>query len=231
MVGRSTGRFTIWNTTSEHYYELHIDEGMLTALLINHEPIEDIFPLRDRMAELLKLAAGEFEFENLDGSLLLCHHDLAIDGLLLSGLAAMNEVEAHRSQFPNPQTVFRTRNGKEPWLTGELHDFWECSGQLLGEGASAERIAQQTSASIDQVLLCLYKLRTAGLIAPVRAFHYQAPTPAQWNALAPVGNSPEPPRAADGDKTVDPAVAASKPEREMGIIQRIMLRLRRNFTS
>lgn len=232
MIGRSTGRFTIWNTPNEHYYELHIDEGALSALLINHDPIEDVFPLRDRVAELLNLTAGEFEFEDLDGSRLLSHHDLPLEGLLLSGLTAMDEVAAHRAQFPNPQTVFRTRNGKEPWLSGDLQDFWECGGLLLGQGASAEKIAQQTSASIDRVLLCLYKLRMAGVIAPVRAFQYDATALTSWGGASPAASPGDPAPSPNGEhKVADPAEASVKSSGGIGIIRKIMLRLRKNFTS
>jgi len=216
MVGRYTGRVTIWNTPTEHYYELHIDEGALTALLVNQESIQDVFPLRDRITELINLTSGEFEFQNLHGDLLLTQHDLSLDTLLLSGLAALDEVAAHRSQFPSPQTVFRTRSGKDPWLTGDLHDFWLCSSHLLSQGASAEIIAAQTSVSTDQVLLCLYKLRTAGVIAPFRAFQYDPASVSRWPERG--MDSPEP-------------VKAEKPANGGGIIHRIMLRLRRGFMS
>lgn len=235
-VGNKTGRFTVWNTSSQHYYELHIDKGLLTALMVNNEPVEDIFPLRNRMAELVNLKSGEFEFENLASRLLVSHHQLSIDTLLLSGLAVADEVAEHRPHLPNPQTVFKTHGNKEPWLTGDLLDFWHCSGALLKQGASAEAIAKETALYPDHVLLCLYKLRMAGVITPLRAFQYDSAFPSlpgdSTNGLP--GSSP----LLDLDKYLERSAAGAPVTRpdsrplvqEPGIIQRIMHRLWRGFS-
>lgn len=170
MVGRSTGRFIVSQTSCGHAYELHLDRGMLIALIVDQEPIGDIFQVHNRMVELMNLHAGDFEFEKQEVSSLMLQFNLSIEMLLLSSLAALDELEAYRSRLPNNQTIFQILPSKEAWLEGDLLEFWECSYNLLAEGTSAEKIAERTSLFIDHVLLCLYKLRTAGIIAPVRAF-------------------------------------------------------------
>lgn len=234
-VGRKTGRFTLWNTSTQHYYELHIDQGLLTGLIVDNEPVEDVFPLRNRMVELMNLTSGEFEFENLASRLLHAHHQLAIDTLLLSGLSVLNEVKANRSQLPNAQTVFRTKISKEPWLTGDLLEFWNCSGPMLSEGASADVIAKSTSLYLDQVLLCLYKLRMAGIISPARAFQYDLAGASAHSVIS--KDFTFMPKNLDFEHHFGRAALASaggptengQSKQEMGIVQRIMFRLRKGF--
>lgn len=235
MVGRGTGRFMLTNTSSRHDYELHLDKGMLNALLVDSDPVQDIFQLRNRMTELLNLSGGEFEFDKLPAAFLLSHYALSIDMLLLSALSALDEVAAYRPHLPDSQTVFLIQPSKEAWLEGDLLEFWECSNHLLAQGASAEKIAEQTSLFTDHVLLCLYKLRTTGLIAPVRAFQSKIENglkPALPSAVTPSrppDDNPVPEReisVVHDELQVDPPT-----HDETGIIQRIMVRLRRGFTS
>lgn len=232
MVGRGTGRFTVSNTSSQHYYERHLDKGMLTVLMVDNEPVHDLFELRNRMTELLNLNMGEFEFEKLASTLLLTHYNFSIEMLLLSALAALDEVAAYRPHLPDCQTIFQVQPNKEAWLEGDLLEFWQCSAHLLTNGASAEKIAETTSLFTDHVLLCLYKLRMTGIIAPVRAF--QSETELVFQRSMPLPPSAATTGLTDPDPGDPVAVSNLEPKSdrhsdEMGMIQKIMLRLRRGF--
>lgn len=170
MVGRSSGRFTVWNCPNGKNYELHLSQGLLCAMLVDSTPVEDVFQIRNRMVELMNMRTGEFEFQKQSASGLLSNFSISIDTLLLSSLAALDEMEAYRSFFASSRTVFTIVPTREAWLEGDLLEFWETCYPLLENGASAETIAQATNIYLDNILLALYKLRTAGLIAPVRAF-------------------------------------------------------------
>jgi len=214
-ISRRTGRFTVWNTPTEHYYEVHVDKGVVTGLLVDNVAVEEVFPLRNRMVELINVSEGEFEFENMASHVLLTQHQLSLDSLLLSGLSFMSELAASRSQFPNAQTVFRAAGPSEPWLTGDLQEFWHSSGPLLVAGASAETIATQTSLFIEHVLLCMYKLRMAGIIVPVRAFQKV------WEA----GSRSEVVHGILNGGSAGPLLASAAPQGNSGIVRRIMARL------
>ncbi|PTY06071.1 hypothetical protein DB346_01510 [Verrucomicrobia bacterium LW23] len=169
LVGRSSGRFFITDLPTYVDYELNFFDGALIALYINQSPVEDVVDVSHSMVELMRTRIGQFRYERRPPHDLVEYFRLPVDQLLLSSLAMADEIDAMRPFLPNEKTVFVCAENSEKWMDDDLRYFYELSYNLLNEGASGEVIATKTGQYLDQVLFCLYKLRSAGLIVPCRS--------------------------------------------------------------
>ncbi|HYU35726.1 MAG TPA: DUF4388 domain-containing protein [Thermoanaerobaculia bacterium] len=169
MVGRRTGRLLISDVPDQGSFELHLVDGSLRGLRIDHEDIDDPLRARDRLAALMEAPCGLFQFhrcapERLHGAL-----DLPLISLLMSLASAVDEISAYRERFLHPQARFRRLAGEAVRLADDLDQFAQKATPYLLQGTDAEELARALDISLDQVRLYLYKLRSLGWIAPIGA--------------------------------------------------------------
>jgi hypothetical protein len=187
MVGRRTGRLLIFGVPDQGGFELDLIDGTLRGLQIDGEAISDPLRARDRLAVLMEAPRGLFEFhrslpEQLRGNL-----ELPVTSLLMAVASAVDEISAYRDRFPHPQTRFKRMASEEVWLDDDLYLFSERATPYLLRGTDADELARELGVSLEQVQLYLYKLRSVGWVAPVRAFEdisFEMPFPESMRPTA-----------------------------------------------
>jgi len=169
LLGRGSGQFVIVNHPSGSPIELHIHNGIMMAMHVAGRMLDDVLAVRGHILTLIKVPEGEFEFRKAPLEELDQQIQVPLDQLFLSCLSSLDEIEAYQEHFPNAYTFFELVENKETvWLDGELEDFVERNREGLSIGISSHLISQQTQMNLDQVRLYFFKLRSAGVLKPVR---------------------------------------------------------------
>ncbi len=178
MLGKRTGKLKLTKLPQQQNYDLYLDKAKLKALHINGQGLANNLLVHEAIIKLLGFEQGIFEFQRLTQGQLEQSLDIAIDKLLLQTATEIDEIEAHRERFPDPKTRFKSSGQVDIWIDNDLYTFWQSCSSLLNKGCSTEDIAQHLSLDMELVQLNLYKLRSLGKIAPLRAFE-QGSTPSK----------------------------------------------------
>lgn len=209
MTSNESGVLHVWEENHTLDYILHLAEGFLTALIYQGQPVRDILEVRSCLIGLVKLQKGHFEYEPSER--IQRDFSLPISQLTVASLTAAGDVPTDPDLLPNERTVFQVAPHTPIWLGEELQQFWLLAEGQLEQGASAHQLALSTAMEMQDILVSLYKLRVAGMIAPMRAYDVSLAPP------APV-KTPKPIRRLQLDKGVRPpmhdlqSVTVSKPE-------------------
>ncbi|PYE53758.1 DUF4388 domain-containing protein [Deinococcus yavapaiensis] len=188
MLGRRSGHLNITTTAA---VTLHIDDGHLLALYLGPQAIHDAGRVREVILELTRAERGSFEFKRIQPNDLVQHHHLALNKLLLSITAVLDELAHYRTMLPAPETRFQQVRDAPEDLDASLKDFLDAAAPSLLLGASAAELAPRQGLHLERAQLYLYKLRALGLLTPVRA--YPARPTAQRKADRPTVTPPAPP--------------------------------------
>ena len=179
MLGHRSGHLKVWDLPDDKRCDLYIDKGKLKAVRINGRRIQEVFEVREEMVSLLSTKNGSFEFDRCAPEALQQGLNASIQQLLLSAATAIDEIAAYRNNFADPRTRFQMLTTfeswtDESWTDQELAHFWERAEEALLDGASAIELAEMLDMHLEQVQLILYKLRSLGVIEPVRQFQKHA---------------------------------------------------------
>ncbi|HSI86832.1 MAG TPA: hypothetical protein VK970_23815 [Candidatus Methylacidiphilales bacterium] len=185
LMGKGFCKVTISKLSSNQSYELLFHDKCLFSIRVDNKQIEDVLGVSMVMGNLIQARQGEFRLDRkIDADLATTFsYVIPVEQLLLSSMAANKEMESLKDHFPSEMTVFIFSNKHDCWMEDELQLFCDLAGPLLERGASGHDIFSFTGLEMDRVLLNLYKLRSAGLIAPHRA---AAPTLSKAGAVAAV---------------------------------------------
>lgn len=170
MVGRRTGRLQIFGVPYLPNIDLDLEDGKLRGVRMGEEPIDDPLQVRDRLAPLMEAPRGIFEFQRCGPEALQGSLQMPITSLLMAIASAVDEISAYRERFAHPETRFKILASEEVWLDEDLWMFLERATPMLMQGSDASELARALHVSVEQVQLHLYKLRSVGRVAPVRAF-------------------------------------------------------------
>lgn len=181
MLGQRSGHLKVWDLPDDKRCDLYLDKGKLKALRINGRKVQEVFEVREEMVSLLSTKHGSFEFDRCAPAALQQGLNVSVQQLLLSAATAIDEIAAYRNNFADPRTRFQMLTSFDTWTDQELAHFWERAESTLIEGASAYELADMLAISLEQVQLILYKLRSLGVIEPVRQFQKQARTVKPFN--------------------------------------------------
>lgn len=174
MLGQRSGHLKVWDLPDDKRCDLYIDKGRLKALRVNGRKVQEVFEVREEMVSLLSTKRGSFEFDRCAPEALQQGLNASIQQLLLSAATAIDEIAAYRNNFADPRTRFQMLTSFDTWTDQELAHFWERAESTLIEGASAQELADMLAINLEQVQLILYKLRSLGVIEPVRQFQKRA---------------------------------------------------------
>jgi hypothetical protein len=174
MVGRRTGALLISGVSGLPPFQLLLADGALCALRFGAEAVNDPLQVRDKLAALMEAQSGTFEFQRRPAGSVTGRFRLPATSLLMAIASAVDEIGAYRDRFAHPRTRFKLLGGEEVWLDEDLRLFLERATPSLLEGADAEELARELDLSLSQIQLHLYKLRSVGKVAPVRAFEEEA---------------------------------------------------------
>jgi len=208
VLAHQTGTLFLRTAFAGRSVELHLDRTELRGLYLDGFPINESSRIQDILHGLVTSVTGTFEFQPAELASLLPHLKLTLSELLEPhGGTAVPE-----AQLPHADTHFMPA---ELPLTPPVHltASWQRVRPRLEAGASPADVAHQLQLSELQGRELFSRLRTAGLIVPVR------------------GNMPAKPNG----RTVAPDVqlTASGPDRaapEAGPVGRLLNALRR-FTA
>jgi hypothetical protein len=168
-LGRRTGKLEVWDLPSNNRLELHLKEAVLQGLIVNDQLVTNVLRVRDHLIELSLASNGNFEFSKLPGEGLQGKLNLPIQALLLKVTSTVNELSVYKDKFPAPQTRFKLAGSQELSANdAELSEFVRRARPSLERGVSALEIAERLGLKLEQVQLFLYKLRSAGYVAPAR---------------------------------------------------------------
>lgn len=163
------GRLLIFGVPDHARFELDLVDGSLRGLRVDGQDIEDPLHVRDRLTLLMKAPRGVlFEFQRSGPEQLRDGLDLPLAWLAMSLASAADEIGAYRERFPHPRARFRQMASSEIPLDAHLGHFAERARPFLRRGTDAEELAREIGVSVEQVQLFLYKLRAAGMVAPIR---------------------------------------------------------------
>jgi len=174
MLGQRSGHLKVWDLPDDKRCDLYIDKGRLKALRINGRRVREVFEVREEMVSLISTQNGAFEFDRCSPEVMQQGVDISIQQMLLSAATAIDEIAAYRNNFADPRTRFQMLTTFDTWTDQTLARFWERAEQSLMHGASASELAESLDMNLEQVQLILYKLRSLGIIEPVREFRKQA---------------------------------------------------------
>ncbi len=174
MLGHRSGHLKVWDLPDDKRCDLYIDKGKLKALRINGRRVQEVFEVREEMVSLLSTKNGSFEFDRCAPEALQQGLDASIQQLLLSAATAIDEIAAYRNNFADPRTRFQMLTTFETWTDQELAHFWQRAEEALLHGTSAIELAEMLDMNLEQVQLILYKLRSLGVVEPVRQFQKHA---------------------------------------------------------
>ena len=146
--------------------------GVLTCALpifFNGTHLDDVLAVREHLARLVGATSGKFEFVNTGAELFTGSLDISLQHAMMSITVVIDEMERYRSKFADPRTRFEALQMPVVIANSDLDEFWQrCYVSLVG-GVDAETLARNQNLKLERVQFYLYKLRSAGMIAPVRA--------------------------------------------------------------
>ncbi len=174
MLERRVGHLRVWNVSEGKRYTLHLNKGRLQALQVDTTWFRDMFELRETIISMMQASQGKFEFERCASSELATDFDRPMHLLLLSASTAIDEINLYRHHFADARTRFSVVGNLDTWADHHLQHFWQHGQTALVQGASAKELALSLGLSLEDVQLCLYKLRTLGVVAPVQEFRQRA---------------------------------------------------------
>lgn len=227
-LGRRSGRLHV--QTGAHSYVLHLEGDRLLALSANGTIVHDPVDLREVILFLAQQTEGRFEFHRDEPDHLAHHHRIAVTQLLLSTSAIIDELDHYRDRLAPPETRFVLHESRHEVSDPALSDFLGRAHAPLADGASAQDLARALGMQVERVQLALYKLRTAGIVMPLRAFAppvsappRPAPAPAPAFGAAPV--------LAAVAVAAPPVAPPPAPRESPGLVSRLLgaLRSRRWF--
>jgi len=213
VAGRQTGRFIIQNHPAGGPVELHLHDNHLLSMWVQEVLLTDVLAVQGWMIALLKKTAGDFEFTKTGHSDLVENYQIPLDQLFLSSLSAIDEITAFQDHLPNRFTYFKlARDPNEVALDMEESAFIQGNQVDLTRGTNADTIRLNSGMDLEQVLLMLFKLRSAGLLRPMRAVKDTLPAQRQVTP-----SQSEPHTAETGWDLSGVRVAGAS---KMGILQR-----------
>ena len=173
MLGGRTGKLLLSKLPREQTCDLYLDKSKLKALHLNGKSITREEVVSKVMLKVFTVEQGIFEFKRLSPDQLEQTLNMPIDKLLLQTATNIDEKQ-YNERFPDSQTRFKSAGHVDIWLDNALYNFWQDSSSLLSKGCSAQEIAEHLSLDVQIVQQNLYKLRSLGKIAPLRAFQQDA---------------------------------------------------------
>ena len=169
MLDRRIGRLELSHLPTPGHYELHLIGGRLRLMTFNGTHLDDVLAVREHLARLVGATSGKFEFVNTGAELFTGSLNISLQHALMSITVVIDETERYRSSFADPRTRFEALQMPDVIADPDLDEFWQrCYVALIG-GVDAETLARDQKLKLERVQFYLYKLRVAGLIAPVRA--------------------------------------------------------------
>jgi hypothetical protein len=166
-VAKRSGKLELWNLPSSWYLELYVSQGVVQALFANGRAT-DLFSARQHLQELLKSRQGEFELHPISTEALAQHHSFELSLAQILQMPAQ-DIDGLRDVLPEPTTRFGYC--PKPLVISE-HDLYEFERRamvLLRNGTDAEALSKALWLPLETSCHYLYRLRMAGVIAPLRA--------------------------------------------------------------
>jgi len=169
VVSNYNGKLRVWNITDNKQYECFFYNQSVISLNFCGKSVTAREVVNDVFFELLTDCKSYYAFE--DDSSLPEHNSpiVSVDELL--DFSVFETPEANDDLLPHIHTKFETVNKFDFVLQGELADFWRDSIKLLHKGCSGYDLCIELGLEERLVRQNLYKLRTTGLIKPVRMFN------------------------------------------------------------
>lgn len=164
VLQRHTGVLFMRTALSGRSVELHLQRGTLHAVFIDGFPVHEPLRVRDTIRSLVTSANGEYSFDAGD----ISHYfALPIRDIIRE---VMSTADIPEQQLPHEETRFEVQEGAAHQTVPEsLRASWGSIAPVLKNGASAIDVSSQLRISLQEARVTLYRLRTAGLIAPKRA--------------------------------------------------------------
>lgn len=168
VVGNYNGKLRVWNLTDSKQYECFFYNRSVIYLNFCGKSVTADELVKDVFFELLTDCKSYYAFENDSASPADAVPLVSVKELL--DFSVFETAEANDDLLPHIETRFETVTKSDLDLQGELAGFWRDSLKLLHKGCSGYDLCIELGLEERLVRQNLYRLRTGGLIKPMRAF-------------------------------------------------------------
>ncbi len=169
MLEQQQGVLFLENIGRFSKLELHLSNDRLKRIIADETVIYDMYSTTNLLLKIAHLRQGNFEFRasktHTDSPSPL---NIKLKELLLRLTVLDDEWQSHLADLPDIETRFVAGNQELIWLEGELQTFWIFVEPLVKQGVTAQDLVLRFHLEPRSTQLNLYKLRTLGLIRPLR---------------------------------------------------------------
>lgn len=169
IISNYNGKLIVWNFKENKQYECFFYDQAVIYLnfcgnaVLSEESVKDVF------LELLTDDKSYYAFQDEKFPEAARAPIVSVKNLM--DLSLFETPEADDELLPHLYTRFETVNKGEFEIQGNLAEFWKDADRLLHKGCSGYDICIELGLEEKTVRQNLYKLRTSGLIKPVRMFN------------------------------------------------------------
>ena len=168
VVSKYNGLLRLWDFTGNKQYECFFYRQSVIYLKLCGTPVTEKELVKDVFFELLTECKCYYSFEKAP---VVPEHDSPIVSVSELLDFSVFEMDEPIDEFlPHINTRFESADKVDFDLQGDLGDFWRDSLKFLHKGCSGYDLCVELGLEERSVRQNLYRLRTTGLIKPVRKF-------------------------------------------------------------
>jgi len=153
--------------------ELHVTPGFIRAVYTGERLLQDGAAVVDKLVAITAASTGKFTFSPARPDQITANMQLPIDGLILGVVTIVDEILYNKEHLPRREQVYAFAPVEAEFDLGEEDDqllfFVKKARDQLELGTSAEDVAKVLEISVAQAQFYLLKLRSAGVVEPLRS--------------------------------------------------------------
>ncbi len=153
--------------------EIHVSPGFLRAVFCGAKSVPDVPSIIDKLVAVAACETGQFHFRGMHPNAVTAQTQIPMDGLILAVVSIVDEILFNKPHLPRREQVYAFSSKEGEYDLGEedaqLLNFVRRSRDMLELGASAEELAPVLEISVAQIQFYLLKLRSVGVVEPLRS--------------------------------------------------------------
>lgn len=152
--------------------EMHCTPGFLRGVYAGERLIHDDTSVIDKLVAIAASASGKFQFVPARPDQLMLNTQIPMDGMILTVVTIVDEILFNKENLPRREQIYSLAAPGEYEVEEDdpqLINFIRQSKDLLELGSAAEDMAKVLEISVAQVQFYLLKLRSAGVVSPLRS--------------------------------------------------------------
>jgi len=153
--------------------EMHVVPGYVRGMFCGGKSVTDEAAMLDKVVAVAASSTGQFAFHPRRPDQVQNSVKMSMDGVILSVVTMIDEILYYKDQLPRMEQLYSfVQQESEFELEEEDHsllNFVKSARDFLEIGSSAEDIAAVLQIGVAQVQFYLLKLRSMGIVSPMRS--------------------------------------------------------------